>query len=112
NVARERIARPDAVHVASRSRIVDRDQTTLAVDVLGEVAIQKLFRGHGQRLRSRRSLAIALVIEHEEAFVAAVVDFGNQNRSLDLPAELIEVMRVLRETLRIILERIGVPSLA
>src|ERR1051326_220229 len=103
-IAGKRIARPDAIDIASAARIVYRDETPLAIDILGKIAAQKFLGRHGKSLRAGRSLPVALVIEHEETLVAAVVNFGNQDGAFHLPAELIEIVSVLGKPLRVVLE--------
>src|SRR5207244_7684678 len=64
DVARERIARPDAVDVAAGGWIVDRDQVSLRVDQAAEVAVLHRIGRRGAELRRRRAFTVLLAVEH------------------------------------------------
>src|SRR5207244_1861975 len=82
------------------------------IDVLGKIAVEKFLGGYRKRLWTRCSFPVSLVIEHEKALVAPVVDLRDEDRTLHLPAELVQIVGVLRQPLRIVLEGIRVPLLA
>ena len=90
DVAGERVAHPDAVHVAPRGGVVDRDEPPGGIDELAEVAAPHGLRRHGAEERVGRSLAVALVVDHEEGLVLAVVDAGDLHGAVELDTVLVE----------------------
>ncbi len=104
-VARERIARPDAVHIPAGLRVVDPDQVARGVHETAEVAVLHRRRRHRAEERRGRAFPVLLADEQEERLVL-------EDRTIDAEAVLIDVLIGLRRLARVEEERIGGQGLA
>ena len=111
-VAGERAAQPIATGVATGGGVIDGDGGAAGVDDFGEVALVHFGFGDGENEGVGGAFAVALVGNHEEAFVAAVVELGDVDGAADLAAVLIEKMPGFGGALRVVLEGIGIPGVA
>src|SRR6266849_6793620 len=98
-IVRERTSNNASIYILRRIGIVnlvrkDRSAERIATDLipenLAEVPIPHRAGWHGSEVSSRvHGIAIHLEIEQEECFIAAIVEFGNPDRTADGAAEIV-----------------------